>query len=62
MLKWALLFLLLAIIFSLFGFEVIASTFAGIAQILFIVFLVLFVILLVLGRRLPRRSDHVTQP
>lgn len=51
MLSWALLFLVLALIAGLFGFEIVASAFAGIAQILFFVFLVLFVVLLFVGRR-----------
>jgi uncharacterized membrane protein YtjA (UPF0391 family) len=51
MLNWALFFLVVAIIAGLFGFGVIASTAAGIAQVLFFVFVVLFVGALVLGRR-----------
>lgn len=43
MLFWAAIFLVVAVIASLFGFGVIASASAGIAQILFVVFLVLFV-------------------
>ncbi|MEN8660508.1 DUF1328 domain-containing protein [Marivita sp.] len=43
MLFWAAIFLVVALIASLFGFGVIASASAGIAQILFVVFLVLFV-------------------
>jgi uncharacterized membrane protein YtjA (UPF0391 family) len=43
MLFWAAIFLVIALIASLFGFGVIASASAGIAQILFVVFLVLFV-------------------
>ncbi len=54
MLSWAILFLILAIVSSLFGFEVFASAFAGIAKILFFVFLVLFVIVLIFGWRAPR--------
>lgn len=47
MLYYALLFLVVAIIAALFGFGVIASTAAGIARILFFVFLVLFLITLI---------------
>lgn len=43
MLGWALGFLALALIAALFGFGGIASASAGIAKILFLVFLVLFV-------------------
>ncbi len=42
MLYWALAFFVIALIAGLFGFGGIASASAGIAQILFFVFLVLF--------------------
>lgn len=48
MLGWALTFLVVALIAAVFGFGGIASASAGIAQILFVVFLVLFGITLVL--------------
>ena len=51
MLGWSILFLVLAIVASLFGFGFIASSAAGIAQILFFAFLVLFVVSLIMGRR-----------
>ncbi len=44
MLHWTLVFLVLAIIAAIFGFGMAASAFAGIAKILFFVFLVIFVI------------------
>jgi len=53
MLRWALVFLVIALIagaLGLFGAQVIASQ---IAWILFVVFLVLFVVSLVLGREAP---------
>ena len=57
MLRWALMFLIVAIIAAVFGFGGIAATSAGIAQILFFIFLVGFLITLVLGlvagRRVP---------
>jgi uncharacterized membrane protein YtjA (UPF0391 family) len=49
MLRWALIFLVLALVAGLFGFGLIASTAAGIAKILFFVFLVLLAISLVGG-------------
>ena len=49
MLYWALVFFIIAIVAALFGFGVIASASAGIAKILFFVFLVLFVLSLVAG-------------
>jgi uncharacterized membrane protein YtjA (UPF0391 family) len=49
MLKWALIFLVVALIAALFGFGGIATSAAGIAKLLFVVFLVVFVVSLVLG-------------
>lgn len=49
MLTTAIVFFLLAVLAALFGFNVIASTFAGLAQIAFWVFVVLFVISLISG-------------
>ena len=49
MLKWALIFLVVALLAALFGFGGIASGAAGIAKLLFVLFLVVFVISLVLG-------------
>lgn len=46
MLYWALVFLGVALVAALFGFGGIASASAGIAQILFFIFIVLFVIAL----------------
>ena len=57
MLYWAVVFLVIAIIAALFGFGGIAEASAGIAQILFFVFLVLLIAALVMhfarGRRPP---------
>jgi uncharacterized membrane protein YtjA (UPF0391 family) len=57
MLGWALSFLIVAIIAAIFGFGVIATTAAGIAQILFVIFIVLFLASLIYhlisGRRAP---------
>ena len=50
MLSWALTFFILALVAAIFGFGGIAATSAGIAKVLFFVFLVLFVIALVTGR------------
>jgi len=49
MLSWALTFLVVAIIAAIFGFGGIASTAAGIAQILFVIFLALFLVSLIVG-------------
>ena len=47
MLGWAITFLVVALIAALLGFGGIASASAGIAQILFFIFLVLFVATLI---------------
>lgn len=48
MLKWALYFFIFALIAAVFGFGGIATASAGIAQILFLIFLFAFVVSLVL--------------
>lgn len=48
MLAWALFFLIAAVIAALFGFGGIASAFAGVAQILFYLFLIVFVVMLIM--------------
>lgn len=49
MLRWSLLFLILALVAGLFGFFDIAGGAMFVARVLFFVFLVLFVISLLLG-------------
>jgi uncharacterized membrane protein YtjA (UPF0391 family) len=56
MLRWALLFLVVALIAALFGFTDVAGTSMVAAKILFFVFLVLFVISLLMGTRSPRET------
>jgi len=53
MLYYALVFLVIAVIAAILGFGTAAAAFAGVAKILFFIFLVLFVVSLVmhLGRR-----------
>jgi uncharacterized membrane protein YtjA (UPF0391 family) len=51
MLSWSIFFLIIALVAALLGFSSIAGAAAGIAKILFGVFLVLFVISLFFGRR-----------
>lgn len=46
-LGWALVFLILAIIAAIFGFGVLAAASAGIAKILFYIFIAIFVISLI---------------
>jgi uncharacterized membrane protein YtjA (UPF0391 family) len=56
MLKWAFIFLIVALVAAVFGFTDISAASAGIAKILFGIFLVLFlgavVIGLVIGKKL----------
>lgn len=54
MLRWSLLFLVIALIASLFGFTNVAGSSMWFAQVLFFVFLVLFVVSLVMGGRATR--------
>lgn len=56
MLRWALIFFIIAIIAAVFGFGGIASASVGIATILFWVFVVLFLISLIIGLAGGRRT------
>jgi uncharacterized membrane protein YtjA (UPF0391 family) len=56
MLRWALMFLVIALVAALFGFTNVAGTSMVAAKILFFVFLVLFVVSLVMGTRTPRET------
>jgi uncharacterized membrane protein YtjA (UPF0391 family) len=51
MLRWAILFLIIALIAGLFGFSGLEGTAMWIAKIFCVVFLVLFVVSLLFGRR-----------
>ena len=51
MLSWALTFLIFSLIAAVFGFGGIAATSAGIAKVLFFVFLALFFLSLLSGRK-----------
>ena len=53
MLRWALMFLIVALIAGVFGFWALEGTAMWIAKVLFVVFLVLFVISLIFGRSPP---------
>ena len=53
MLRYALIFLVVALLAGVFGFFGLEGTAMEIARILFFVFIVLFVISLVTGRRVP---------
>ena len=54
MLRWAVVFLVVALIAALFGFTNVAGTSIVAAKILFFVFLVLFVVSLLMGDRRTR--------
>jgi uncharacterized membrane protein YtjA (UPF0391 family) len=49
MLHWALVFLLIALVAGVFGFTGVYVAAAGIAKVLFFVFLVLFIVSLITG-------------
>jgi uncharacterized membrane protein YtjA (UPF0391 family) len=49
MLRWAVVFLIIALVAALFGFGGIATASASIAQILFFVFLAVFLLTLIVG-------------
>lgn len=51
MLKWTVIFVVLAIIAAIFGFGGIAAGAASIAKVLFFIFVVLFIISLFMGRK-----------
>jgi len=58
MLRWALGFLVVAVIAAMLGFGGVAETSAGIAKVLFVVFLAGFVITLSIGLAAARRLTH----
>lgn len=47
MLQWSIVFLVIALVAAVFGFGGIASTSAGVAQLLFLLFAILFAVTLV---------------
>ncbi len=51
MLSWSIFFLVLALVAALLGFSGIAGAAAGIAKLIFGLFLVIFVVSLLFGRR-----------
>jgi uncharacterized membrane protein YtjA (UPF0391 family) len=55
MLRWALIFLIIALVAALFGFTGIAAAAAGIAKLLFFLFLVICLIFFVMGISAGRR-------
>jgi uncharacterized membrane protein YtjA (UPF0391 family) len=55
MLRWAVIFLVVALVAALFGFTGIASAAAGIAKILFFLFLVVCLILFIAGLSVAKR-------
>jgi uncharacterized membrane protein YtjA (UPF0391 family) len=54
MLRWSILFLVIALLAGLFGFTEVAGTSWVIAKVLFFVFLILFVVSLIMGTRTTR--------
>jgi uncharacterized membrane protein YtjA (UPF0391 family) len=56
MLRWSVIFLAVALIAALFGFTGIAASAAGIAKILFFIFLLLFALALIGGAFLVKKK------
>jgi uncharacterized membrane protein YtjA (UPF0391 family) len=56
MLKWSLIFFVIAIVAGIFGFGGIESAAVGIAKVLFFIFVVLFVGALLLGMTVFKRN------
>jgi uncharacterized membrane protein YtjA (UPF0391 family) len=61
MLRWTVIFLVVAIIAALFGFTGIAGASIGIAKVLFYIFLALFVITLLAGGTLFKGMKDITR-
>jgi uncharacterized membrane protein YtjA (UPF0391 family) len=53
MLRWSILFLIIALVAALFGFGGLEGIAMWMAKVLFVVFLIIFVISLILGRSSP---------
>ena len=53
MLRWAVLFLVIALVAGIFGFWSLEGTAMWIAKVLFVIFLIFFVVSLIIGRRAP---------
>lgn len=51
MLRWTITFLVIAVIAAILGFTGVAIAFAGIAKVIFFIFLVLFILSFFLGRK-----------
>jgi uncharacterized membrane protein YtjA (UPF0391 family) len=51
MLRWAILFLIIALVAALFGFTTVAGTAYLVGKVIFVIFLVLFLVSLILGGR-----------
>ncbi len=53
MLRWAIIFAVLALVAGIFGFGGLSGDFAWLAHVLLVVFVILFVVSLVMGRGSP---------
>ncbi len=58
MLKWAVIFLVIALVAAIFGFGFVAGAAAGIAKILFFLFIVVAAIMFILGATVFRAITH----
>ena len=55
MLRWAVIFLVIALVAALFGFTGIATAAAGIAKFLFVLFLIVCIVLFIAGFALAKK-------
>lgn len=55
MLRWAVIFLVVALVAAVFGFTGIATAAAGVAKFLFVVFLIVCVVLFIAGFALAKK-------
>jgi len=56
MLRWSLIFLVVALVAALFGFTGIAASAAGISKVLFFIFIVLFLVAVILGGTIAKKN------
>ncbi|MBP7804715.1 MAG: DUF1328 domain-containing protein [Candidatus Pacebacteria bacterium] len=58
MLKWTLIFLVIAIIAGIFGFTTVAGAAIGIAKVIFFIFIIFFVVSLIAGLTITKKISQ----
>ena len=61
MLRWAVIFLVIALVAALFGFTGIASAAAGVAKFLFFLFLVICLVLFIAGMSVAKKLEPLNE-